>query len=80
MFTEDKVTEMFFMADEFCRFFDSTMVKYALRDHKKRRNGHLKGFSLPNVHYAKKNNYKTFFSQFDKRIKYLTLKNHYFKI
>ena len=36
MFTEDKVTEIFFMADEFCGFFDSIMEKYALRDHKKR--------------------------------------------
>ena len=36
MFTEDKVTEIFFMADEFCGFFDSRMEKYALRDHKKR--------------------------------------------
>src|SRR5574344_1225850 len=36
MFTEDKVTEIFFMADEFCRFFDSRILKYALRDHKKR--------------------------------------------
>lgn len=36
MFTEDKVTEIFFMADEFCIFFDSRMEKYALRDHKKR--------------------------------------------
>jgi transposase, IS4 family len=35
MFTEDKVTEIFFMADEFCKVFDQMMAKYTLRDHKK---------------------------------------------
>ena len=28
MFTEDKVIEIFFMADEFCKFFDAMMEKY----------------------------------------------------
>ena len=28
MFTEDKVTEIFCMADDFCRFFDAMMEKY----------------------------------------------------
>lgn len=37
MFTEDKVTEIFFMADEFCNIFDQMMAKYTLRDHKKRK-------------------------------------------
>ena len=26
MFTEDKVTEIFCMADDFCRFFDAMMA------------------------------------------------------
>jgi hypothetical protein len=37
MFTEDKVTEIFCMADDFCRFFDAMMEKYTLRDPKKRK-------------------------------------------
>lgn len=37
MFTEDKVTEIFFMADEFCKIFDQMMAKYTLREHKKRK-------------------------------------------
>ena len=37
MFTEDKVTEIFCMADDFCRFFDEMMEKYTLRDPKKRK-------------------------------------------
>ena len=30
MFTEDKVTEIFCMADDFCKFFDSMMAKYTI--------------------------------------------------
>lgn len=37
MFTEDKVTEIFFMADEFCQVFDQMMAKYTLKDRKKRK-------------------------------------------
>ena len=37
MITEDKITELFCMADDFCRFFDAMMAKYALRSAKKRR-------------------------------------------
>ena len=37
MFTEDKVTDIFCMADDFCRFFDEMMEKYTLRDPKKRK-------------------------------------------
>jgi hypothetical protein len=36
MFTEDKVTEIFFMADEFCQLFDQMMAKYIIHDPKKR--------------------------------------------
>ena len=36
MITEDKVTEIFCMADDFCKFFDAMTAKY-------RRNGHLVG-------------------------------------
>ena len=36
MITEDKVTEIFCMADDFCKFFDTMMSKYALRNSKKR--------------------------------------------
>ncbi len=28
MFTKDKVTEIFCMADDFCKFFDAMMAKY----------------------------------------------------
>ena len=28
MITEDKVTELFCMADDFCKFFDAMMKKY----------------------------------------------------
>ena len=37
MFTEDKVTEIFCMADDFCRFFDAMMEKYTLRVPNKRK-------------------------------------------
>ena len=36
MLTEDKVTELFFMADEFCKFFDWMMARYTLRNTGKR--------------------------------------------
>ena len=36
MITEDKVTELFCMADDFCKFFDAMMAKYTLRADKKR--------------------------------------------
>ena len=36
MITEDKVTEIFFMADNFCKFFDAMMSKYTLKSSKKR--------------------------------------------
>ena len=37
MLTEDKVTELFCMADDFCKFFDAMMKKYTLQSDKKRR-------------------------------------------
>ena len=36
MITEDKVTELFCIADDFCKFFDSMMEKYTLKADKKR--------------------------------------------
>ncbi len=36
MLTEDKVTELFCMADDFCKFFDTMMAKYTLQTHGKR--------------------------------------------
>lgn len=36
MVTEDKVTELFCMTDDFCKFFDSMMAKYTLKPDKKR--------------------------------------------
>ena len=30
MVTEDKVTELFCMADDFCKFFDAMTAKYTL--------------------------------------------------
>jgi len=35
MLTEDKITEIFFMADDFCKFFDVMMLKYVLKSNKK---------------------------------------------
>ncbi len=31
MITEDKVTEIFCMADDFCKFFDAMTAKYTLK-------------------------------------------------
>ena len=31
MLTEDKVTEIFCMADDFCKFFDAMTAKYTLK-------------------------------------------------
>ena len=36
MLTEDKVTELFCMADDFCKFFDAMMKKYTLKSDNKR--------------------------------------------
>ena len=38
MITENKVTEIFCMADEFCKVFDAQMAKYTVMDSKKRKN------------------------------------------
>ena len=32
MFAESKITEIFFMADEFCKVFNRMMSKYAVED------------------------------------------------
>ena len=37
MLTDDKVTQLFCMADDFCKFFDFQMEKYSVRDISKRR-------------------------------------------
>ena len=37
MLTEDKVTEMFCMADDFCKFFDAMTAKYTLKPTGKRK-------------------------------------------
>ena len=36
MLTEDKITELFCIADDFCKFFDAMMEKYTLQSDKKR--------------------------------------------
>ena len=36
MLTADKVTELFCMADDFCKFFDMMTAKYTLKSKKKR--------------------------------------------
>ena len=36
MITEDKVTEIFCVADDFCKFFDTMMARYTIRGSKKR--------------------------------------------
>lgn len=35
MITEDKVTEIFCIADNFCQFFDAMIVKYTLKNNMK---------------------------------------------
>ena len=37
MITEDKVTEIFCMADDFCNFFDAMTTKYTLKPTRKRK-------------------------------------------
>lgn len=37
MYAEDKVTELFRIADDFCEFFDVMMEKYTLKSDKRRR-------------------------------------------
>ena len=37
MITEDKVTEIFCIADDFCKFFDAMILKYTLKNSKKRK-------------------------------------------
>ena len=37
MISEDKVTEIFCMADDFCKFFDAMTAKYTLKPTKKRK-------------------------------------------
>ena len=41
MITEDKVTELFCMADDFCKFFDAMMKKYTLKSDNKRAYLHI---------------------------------------
>ena len=36
MFTDDKIIEIFCMADDFCKFFDAMMAKYTVKDYRKR--------------------------------------------
>lgn len=36
MLTEDKVTELFYMAYDFCKFFDTMMERYTLKPNRKR--------------------------------------------
>ena len=35
--TENKVTEIFYMADDFCKFFDAMTAKYTLKPNGKRK-------------------------------------------
>lgn len=37
MFTEDKVTELFCMADDFCKFFEAVTEKYTQESNRKYR-------------------------------------------
>ncbi len=38
MITEDKITEFFCLADDFCKYFSSELEKHQLTDGKKHRN------------------------------------------
>ncbi|MBO5537494.1 MAG: IS982 family transposase, partial [Prevotella sp.] len=40
MITEDKVTELFCIADDSCKFFDAMMEKYTIKETKKRNYHH----------------------------------------
>ena len=40
MITEDKVTEIFCIADDFCRVFDAQMAKYPFKAERKRKYHH----------------------------------------
>ena len=40
MITEDKVIEIFCMADDFCKFFDAMIAKYTLKPTGKRKHRH----------------------------------------
>ena len=40
MFTEDKVTEILCIADDFCKFYDAMMAKYTIKEQKKREEQH----------------------------------------
>ena len=37
MFTEDKATEIFCIADDFCKVFDTQMEKYTIKSNSKRK-------------------------------------------
>ena len=37
MFTEDKATEIFCIADDFCKVFDTQMEKYTIKSNYKRK-------------------------------------------
>ena len=37
MITEDKVTEIFCIADDFCKVFDAQMAKYTFKTERKRK-------------------------------------------
>ena len=37
MFTEDKATELFCIADDFCKVFDTQMEKYTIKSNSKRK-------------------------------------------
>lgn len=38
MITENKITELFYLADDLCKYFSSELKKYQLSDGKKYRN------------------------------------------
>ena len=40
MITEDKVTEIFCIADDFCKVFDAQMAKYMFKAERKRKYHH----------------------------------------
>ena len=38
MLSDSKVIDMFYMADDFCKFFNETVKKHSIEDGKKHRN------------------------------------------
>ena len=64
MITEDKVTEIFCMSDDFCKFFDAMTAKYTLKPTGKRKYHRNSMMSKVDVMQTKATSARTFFKDF----------------